>query len=341
MQYMKLGETGVTISKIAFGTFAIGGGTAWSIAEDDEKALIEAVLAAIDHGMTTIDTAPVYGTSRAEILLGKILKERGRDKIVLATKCCLHWRGTSGRKEYDRDGKSVYRSFEPASIRKDLEESLARLQTEYIDIYIVHREPKPEEIPPLMETLTALKREGVIRAVGFSNASPETVSACLEHGRVDLVQEAFSYLLDAPRQAYFELCEREGIVFQAFGLLEHGALAKRPPDRGSLAPGDFRVKKPLFQPSAREALDELFDAVTPLAVKYRCSVPALFVAWADTQMDSMNLLVGSRRANNVRDAARAADIAFEPDDIGYLNHLRIRIGRKIYGNECVFASSGL
>ena len=336
MNHMQLGETGISLSKISFGTFGIGGGTVWSDTTKDEGELSETIMAAIDCGMTTIDTAPVYGTSRAEIMLGKILKAYDREKIVLATKCSLNWREEKGIKEYDRDGKSVYRCFEPASIRKDLEESLGRLQTDYLDIYIVHRPPRMEEIPPLMETLLEFKKAGTIRSIGLSNANPEIVRACLSHGRIDLVQESFSYLANVSRQAYFELCERENIVFQAYGLLAHGALGKRPLERYDFAPSDFRVKHLLFQSQAREPLNELFDAVTPLAEKYACPVPALFLAWADTQMSTMNLLIGSRHKKNVLESARAAEIALSAEDIGYLNQVRLEIGKKLYGNELDF-----
>ena len=333
MDMMKLGETGIMLSKIAFGTFAIGGGTVWSDTTDDENELGETIRAAIDCGMTTIDTAPVYGTSRVERMLGKILKAYDRNGIVLSTKCSLNWREPKGIKEYDRDGKSVYRCFEPDSIRKDLEDSLQRLQTDYLDIYIVHRAPQFGEIPALMETLVGMKKTGVIRAIGLSNASPEILRACLAHGRVDLVQESFSYLQNVSRQAYFDLCENEGVVFQAYGLLGHGALAKRPPEHYGFASTDFRLHNPLFQDAAREPLNELFDAVTPLAEKYGCSVPALFIAWAGTQMSPMNLLVGSRRKKNVLDAASAAKITLSADDAGSLNRLRLKIGEKLYGNE--------
>lgn len=336
MKLMELGDTGIMLPKMAFGTFALGGGTSWSDTTGDEKELGETVLAAIECGMTAIDTAPVYGTSSVEIMLGKLLKAYGRDKVVLATKCSLNWREAKGIKEYDRDGKSVYRCFEPASIRQDVEDSLARLQTDYLDICIVHRAPAVAEVPALMETLLALKKAGAIRAIGLSNAPPEILQACLAHGRVDLVQESFSFLSNVSRQAYFELCEREGVVFQAFGLLSHGALAKRAPEQYDFAPSDFRLKYKLFQAASRGPLNGLFDAVSSLVEKYGCSAASLFIAWAEAQLPLMNLLIGARRKKNVIESARAVEISLEADDLACLNQLRLRVGKELYGNKLAF-----
>jgi len=155
--------------------------------------LSETIRTAIDSRINCIDTAPVYGTGRAEIIVGKAI--RGcRHNVILSTKCSLHWRDTNGRKEYIRDGKTVYRCFQQDSIISDLEDSLRRLQTDYIDVYNVHRAPRVDEIPQLMSFLVELQKAGKIRAIGISRSTPELISECMKYGRVHLAQESFSYL---------------------------------------------------------------------------------------------------------------------------------------------------
>src|SRR5712672_4370433 len=158
MQFAGIPGTSLEVSRIGIGTWAIGG---WMWGGSEEKESIETIRAALDQGITVVDTAPVYGFGRSEEIVGKALAGSGlRSRAVIATKVGLEW----------RDGK-VFRNASRARIMREVEDSLVRLRTDYIDIYQVHW---PDPLVPMEETAAAmasLYAQGKIRAIGVSNFS--------------------------------------------------------------------------------------------------------------------------------------------------------------------------
>lgn len=163
LEYINIKGTNLTASRIALGTWAIGG---WMWGGSDEKESIRTIHAALDHGINLLDTAPVYGQGRSEEIVGEALRQNGRrESVILATKVGLDW--TNGK---------VERNSTRQRIIQELEDSLRRLQTDYIDIYQVHW---PDPLVPMEETaatLRALYEQGRIRAIGVSNYSPEQMA---------------------------------------------------------------------------------------------------------------------------------------------------------------------
>jgi aryl-alcohol dehydrogenase-like predicted oxidoreductase len=163
LEYINIKGTNLIASRIALGTWAIGG---WMWGGSDEKESIRTIHAALDHGINLLDTAPVYGQGRSEEIVGEALRQHGRrESVILATKVGLDW----------TDGK-VERNSTRQRIIQELEDSLRRLQTDYIDIYQVHW---PDPLVPMEETaatLRALYEQGKIRAIGVSNYSPEQMA---------------------------------------------------------------------------------------------------------------------------------------------------------------------
>ena len=138
----------------------------------DERQSIAAIQASIDEGVSLIDTAPAYGKGLAEEIVGKAISGR-RDKVVLATKCGLVWHTTKGNHFFDYDGKPVHRYLGAESIAYELEQSLKRLGTDYIDHYITHWQDPTTPIAETMEALEKLKQQGKIRSIGASNLSSQ------------------------------------------------------------------------------------------------------------------------------------------------------------------------
>ena len=132
MDMRELGHSGIKVFPIALGTWAVGGGPWWGATDDD--ASVAAIHAALDNGVNLVDTAPTYYFGHSEEGVGRALEGR-RDKAVLATKCGLPWDGDRGPVWYEQDGKTVRSCVEPASIRRELEQSLRRLRTDYVDLY--------------------------------------------------------------------------------------------------------------------------------------------------------------------------------------------------------------
>ena len=137
MRYQKLGNTDIDVSVIALGTWGLGGGSVWT----DRDSTVEDTGNLLDicreYGINYIDTAPVYGTGASEELLGKALKGRRQD-FILQSKCSLNWRNEGGNFHYERDGYTVNNDTRAAAVKKDVEDSLRRMQTDYLDSVIVH-----------------------------------------------------------------------------------------------------------------------------------------------------------------------------------------------------------
>jgi aryl-alcohol dehydrogenase-like predicted oxidoreductase len=174
METIPLGPSGLKTSRIGLGTWAIGG-SMWGGSDGPES--ISTIHAAIEHGVTLIDTAPVYGFGRSEEIVGKALEGGRRGQVQIATKAGLGWQGGA-----------VFRDSRPQRIRQELEDSLRRLRTDYIDLYQVHW---PDPLAPLDETAALLdkfRRDGKIRAVGVSNFTPAQMDRFRTGTRLDTVQ---------------------------------------------------------------------------------------------------------------------------------------------------------
>src|SRR5690349_610885 len=179
MEYTVISGTEMNVSRIAQGTWAIGG---WMWGGTDERESIRTIHAALDKGINLIDTAPVYGFGVSEEIVGKAIEERGhREKVFIATKVGLEWHNGSVSRNSSRD-----------RIRKEVEDSLRRLRTDYIDIYQVHWPDLAVPIEETAQTMQALLKEGLIRAIGVSNYSVEQMKQFASVAELHTVQPVLS-----------------------------------------------------------------------------------------------------------------------------------------------------
>ena len=188
MKFQKLGNTDIDVSVVALGTWGLGGGSVWTDGDstvEDAKRLLDICH---EHGVNYIDTAPVYGTGVSEELLGKALKGR-RNDFVLQTKCSLNWRNEGGNFHYERDGYTVNNDTRASAVKKDVEDSLRRMGTDYLDSVIVHYVCGSFPVEETVGALENLVREGKIRTYGLSNSQPADLAAYQEAGgNVSVVQ---------------------------------------------------------------------------------------------------------------------------------------------------------
>ena len=209
MNHMReLGSSGIWVAPIALGTWAVGGGPWWGATDDGES--IAAIHAALDNGVNLVDTAPTYYFGHSEEVVGRALEDR-RDKAVLATKCGLPWDGDRGPVWYEQDGKTVRSCVEPASICRELEQSLRRLRTDYIDLYQIHLPAQPPLLTPVAETmgeLMKMKAEGKIRAIGVSNETAPGLAKWAAAGVLDACQNKYSCSCAMPRRRCFRTVPR-------------------------------------------------------------------------------------------------------------------------------------
>lgn len=242
MEKRELGKTGMSVSVIAFGAWQIGGEPFWK--SDGEKASREAIDAALEAGINLFDTAPIYGFGRSETIVGQALKSV-RDKVIIATKCGLRW--------HKEDLKTMYNDLKPASVRKEVEASLRRLDTEVIDIYQIHWPSPDDHIEPTMEELAKLKEEGKIKAIGVSNFPLSLLKQALKVIQVDSIQPRYNLLEQDAGEELLPFCLSEEIGVLAYSPLSSGLLTGKYNSAGNFNDWRDRAKFGIFR---KETIDE-------------------------------------------------------------------------------------
>ncbi|MFP4381672.1 MAG: aldo/keto reductase [Candidatus Sumerlaeia bacterium] len=314
----KLGNSGIDASVVALGTWALGG---WMWGGTEKNKPLDAVHAAIDHGITLIDTAPIYGYGHSEELVGKAISDR-RDKVVLATKCGMRWDKEEGEFFFKSDetgsGKGdkqykIYKNLKPESIRLEIERSLKRLNVETIDLYQTHWQDKTTPIEDTMAELEKIRDEGKIRAIGVSNA---TVAQMQKYGQIDSDQEKFS-MLDRPMQkkGQLEFCRKNNIAVLAYSPLELGLLTGKVDADREFPDSDLRSKNPKFSIENRKKVLDMLDEFKPIAEEHNATIPQLVIAWTFSQPGCSHVLVGGRTPEQAAQNAEAGDIALTEDQL--------------------------
>jgi methylglyoxal reductase len=307
----KLGHSEIDASVVGLGTWAIGG---WRWGGTDENLSIKAINAAIDNGVSLIDTAPAYGMGRSEEIVGKAIENR-RDEVVLATKCGLVWHTQQGNHFFDNDGKPVHRHLGADSIRHELEQSLKRLRTDYIDLFITHWQDPTTPVAETMGTLLELKAEGKIRAIGISNASVEDLAAYVAVGPVDAIQEKYSMLDRDIESSLLPLCAEHGVSTLSYSSLALGLLSgKIGPDR-TFNGDDLRIGDPRFSMANREKIASLFDEIRPLAQSLDVTLAQLVIAWTVSQPGITYSLCGARNPEQASENAAAGNLSLSDEQI--------------------------
>lgn len=318
MKYSNLGKTDISVSRIAFGSWGIGGGSVWSDRNLTVKDVERLLDCARDSGINYIDTAPVYGTGVSEQLLGEALKHGRRNDFILQTKCSLNWRNEGGNFHYERDGYTVNNDTSAKAVRRDVEDSLRRMQTDFIDSIVVHYVCGSWPVEETMGALQDMVKEGKIRTVGLSNSKPRDLDEYERYGTVALVQEQYSLLAPCHGMDYFETARAHGTTFQVYGALEEGFLTEPDYVDRTFPKGDVRGKLPWIHEPIRGSIHKLFTVMEPLTKKYGCSYANLVQAWTLAQFENMSLLTGFRRTESILDTCRCLELALEPEDAALL-----------------------
>jgi methylglyoxal reductase len=307
-----IGRSGIRCETVGLGTWAMGG---WMWGGNDDAAALEGIRASLDAGIRFIDTAPAYGLGHAERLVGAALEGRPRSEVVIATKCGLVWHTRQGTHFFDEAGMAVYRHLGRESILHELGQSLARLKTDYIDLYFTHWQDSTTPVAETMGTLLELKAQGKIRAIGVSNASPEVLREYLQHGPVDAVQERYSLLDRGIESEIVPICKAHGISVVGYSSLALGLLAGPiAPDR-QFTGDDQRAQDPRFSSENRRRLQQFFQAVEPVRHRLGCSFAQLMVAWTVAHGSVSIALCGARNERQAAENAGAARLELSPDDL--------------------------
>jgi methylglyoxal reductase len=316
MKYTKLGTTDLKLPAVSFGAWAIGG---WLWGGTDDSQAIQAIHAALDAGITCIDTAPSYGMGHSERIVGQAIKGR-RDGVILATKCGIRWDCNDGQKLLDttmNDGTpcTIYRNGRPESIVAECEESLRRLGTDVIDLYQVHW---PDETWPLDETMAALiglKDAGKIRAIGVSNFDTDMIALCQTKGVVDSIQPRYNALQREPESDLLPYAVEHHLGVLAYSPIAQGLLTGKVGMDRRFPESDIRSSSPLFASENRRMVLEMLGRVQPMADGYGITLGQLFTAWLTHQPGVTTALVGARNPEQARENAVAGTVDLRESDV--------------------------
>lgn len=307
----RIGRSDVSASAVGLGTWAIGG---WMWGGTDEQVSIRAIEASIDAGISLIDTAPAYGLGRSEEIVGKAIKGK-RDKVVIATKCGLNWHSGKGNHFFDQDGKPVHRYLGADGIANELEQSLRRLGTDYIDLYITHWQDPTTPIAETMATLEKLKASGKIRAIGASNVSAEDLEQYVAAGQIDAIQERYSMIDKEIEQTLLPITRRNDIATLSYSSLALGLLTGAIDPAREFTGDDQRKDNPRFSAANRQKVANLKQAIAPITEQHKASMAQIVIAWTLAQPGITFALCGARNAEQALDNARAGEITLGADEL--------------------------
>ncbi|EIT84778.1 aldo/keto reductase family oxidoreductase [Fictibacillus macauensis ZFHKF-1] len=296
----RLGKTDLVVNPIGLGTNAVGGHNLYP--DLDEEAGKELVRRALEIGVNFLDTAFIYGPERSEELVGQVLKETGsRQQAVLATKGAHRFVGSD----------TVFDNS-PAFLKQSVEDSLKRLQTDYIDLYYIHF---PDEATPKDEAVGALKElkdAGKIRAIGVSNFSMEQLKEANKDGYVDVVQGEYNLLQREVEKEMLPYMKENGISFVPYFPLASGLLAGKYDANAKFK--DLRKDLPYFQPAQFQRNLEKVEQLRSIATQKNAEVAHLVLAWYLTQPAIDAIIPGAKRADQVSNNLKTLDVQLTAEE---------------------------
>lgn len=306
MQTRELGKSGIQISPILMGTWQAGK-SMWVGIEDAET--IQAIRAAFDAGITTIDTAEVYGQGHSERVVAKALADV-REQVVYATKVFAN------HLKYDQ-------------VIAACNGSLRNLQTDYIDLYQIHWpagafNSEQVSIAETMAALNDLKQQGKIRAIGVSNFSRAQLEAAMQHGRIDSLQPPYSLFWRSVEKDLVPYCVEQGISILAYSSLAQGLLTGKFGRGQQFDAADNRAKNKLFQGKTYERAQQALEKLRPIADRHQTTLGNLALAWLITQPQTQ-AIVGARNAEQSMQNAKAAEVQLSASDLAEID----AIGRTV------------
>ena len=309
MQTRNLGHTGLEVSAQGLGCM----GMSEFYGPGDDAESIATIHRALEIGVFFLDTADVYGPYKNEELVGRAIKGR-RDEVTLATKFGIvrdpkdpNVRGVSGKPDY---------------VHKSCEASLRRLGVETIDLYYQHRVDPNTPIEDTVGAMAELVREGKVRFLGLSEASPETLRRAMKVHPITALQTEYSlWTRDPESNGVLDTCRELGVGFVAYSPLGRGFLTGQFRRFEDLAPDDYRRNSPRFQGENFQKNLDLVRKVNELAAEKGCKPSQLALAWVMAQGDDIVPIPGTKRRKYLEENAAAADLNLSQEDLARLDEV--------------------
>jgi len=329
MSYRKIGKSELKLSAITFGAWAAGG---WMWGGTDTNDAVAAIRAAYEHGITSIDTAPIYGQGDSEKVVAEAIKDIPRDKIQILTKFGMRWDlpegvGSNAWGSQNNEGHAIdiYKYAGKESVIYEVEQSLKRLKTDYIDLYQIHW---PDVTTPIEETFEAvlrLKEQGKIIEAGVCNYNADETAAA--NGVVALASNQVPYSVlrrDIERDLIpYTIANNIGII--AYSPLERGLLTGKITSDYKFAEGDHRAGLPWFKGENLVKVNTFLDEVRPVAEEKGVTLAQLFLRWTVEQPGVVVALAGARNAKQAIENAGAMTLILSTEDLTLIRNAAEKI----------------
>ncbi len=316
----ELGKSEIKISPVALGAWAIGG---WMWGGSDRRDSIRAIHSCQDYGITSIDTAPIYGFGHSERIVGEAIKGK-REQYEILTKSGMRWEGTSGEFYFttsDNEGntRDVYKYSGRNSLIRECEESLERLGTDYIDLYQIHWPDHTTPIEEAMEAFLLLKEQGKIRAAGVSNYSVEQMQRAANVIELSTNQVPYSMVRREIEEEIVPWCMDNDCGILAYSPLQRGLLTGKITPDYPFAPGDSRPETPHFKINNLIKINKFLEDIKPLAQGKGATLSQLVIGWTLKQPGITAALVGARDEVQVKQNSGAMHIELSDEELQMIN----------------------
>ena len=301
----KLGKTDIKVNPIGLGTNAVGGHNLYPNLDEEQGK--DVVRAAIENGVTLLDTAFIYGPGRSEELVGEVVKEYNREDVVIATKGAHYF-----------DGDETKLSNDPEFLKEQVENSLKRLQTDYIDLYYIHFPDEDTPKDKAVATLQELKEQGKIKAIGVSNFSLEQLKEANKDGHVDVVQLEYN-LLNRENEEILNYTAENNITFIPYFPLVSGLLACKYDENTTF--NDLRADNPEFQGERFKENLKKVDKLRDIAKEHNVEVAHIVLAFYLTKPSLDVIIPGAKRKDQVIDNLKTLDVKLTKENLDTIEKL--------------------
>ncbi|MEP1034550.1 aldo/keto reductase [Ekhidna sp.] len=320
MDKVQLGKSDLKISPIVFGAWAIGG---WAWGGNDDQQAMEAIKTSFDAGVTSIDTAPIYGYGHSESLVGKAIKELGRDNVEILTKFGINWKTTKGEFYFNAEGNGesyeVYAYAGRDGIIQEVEDSLQRLGTDYIDLYQIHRPDATTQIEETMEVLKELQQQGKIRAIGMSNHTVKMMKRAEKVIDLASTQSPYSMVYRKIEKDIVPFCVEDNVGILAYSPLQRGLLTGKITADYEFKGDDHRPGTKWFKEPNRSRTNDFLQKIKPISEDHNVSLAQLVINWTVQRPGITAALVGARNADQASENAKSMDFVLSKEEIERIN----------------------
>lgn len=322
MEYRKIGGTSLELSAITFGAWAAGG---WMWGHTDRLDAMEAVRASYDLGVTSFDTAPIYGQGTSEEIVGEALMGYvPRDKFQILTKFGMRWDSTQGDfafKSKNNQGKDIdiFKYASRKSIIKECEDSLRRLRTDYIDLYQIHWPDSTTPIAESMEAVATLIKQGKVRYAGVSNYSVEQMKEAEKTLRIISNQVPYSMVNLGIETDLVPHCLKNNKAILAYSPLQRGLLTGKMTPGYKFEAGDHRASLDFFTDESIIKTNDFLKKIKPIADEKNATLSQLVLRWTIEQPGITVALAGARNMDQAKVNAKAAEIKLTDEELAEID----------------------